>query len=419
MALAAACGGQSAWLAATDATALWRTASGRVCVHAGPSVIAFDGAAATPTVVDRLTLPRGVRLFDAGDDGAAFVFDDALEHRPRVGAPRRVALEGPPWPGATAPLRAPLLLADGRIVAPTPSSTRVLAPSEGVAPSAVDLGAARRRRTATWGLAGVAEDVIAAPYVFALGAAGGGGLVYGTPGAWARRAAAGADAALPPVDLDERSKIDVFEASVPPVVGDFDGDGAFELVRVDPGGGVVVVQGGLDRAALPPPRPILLGGPCLAARVDDANGDGRDDLVALKAPPLGAAQKLSVLAEGRLRATALVYAGGPGGLGRTPETSVEVSLGVTLRVRDGERSARVVTLAAPAGRGRFLVADPGAAPRVVGAGVEEAPATAFEATPDGAWIDPLGAVRVGDAVFALLAGADGTRLIRFAPPQPK
>lgn len=386
--LATAVGAQETWIRAPRIDDVWTGRDGRLRAQIGRRVFVYDVPAepgAPPRLAETAEIPAGTSVFD---HEAAFA-----------------TVAG----AAAVPLRAPLWLAEGLSAHPSADRVELRGAEETGLTGTLRVAVVRRE---TWGLAGETVLERSAPHVFALGRGPRAPLLVGRSDAYVVRGEDGVVRPVAAAGIDEASGVQGFEIVVPPFLGDFDGDGAPEFVRVDPGRGTLALQGGLLEASPPPPRPTRFGGPCVAALAADAVGDATQDLCALKLPTLTPARQLAVLVEGGVTAQALVYAGGKDGLGASPTFSVDVRLGIAVSVRDGDRRARVTTLFAPWRDGRLLVVEPGGAAKAV---LWERPSDVRElgAVSAGEFVRPLRPARVRGRVCAVLRTADGDRLLAF------
>jgi hypothetical protein len=400
LAFASHLGAQETILTAPSIDAVWTGSDGRVRAQCGRRIVV------TGDPVTSVAIPAGAIAFDHGP-ALAWCTSSATRVE---GAGRAVKHDGAftlrAEPGLL-PLRAPLFLSDGVVLAPGTSTVHALDLATG---TASDLGVAPKlTRDRGWGLTGEIVDDTTVPSVFGFEKDGKRAFVSGAAGTWFR-IADGARAPLPPVEIKDRPAIEEFDHVVPPLFADFDGDGVPDLVRVDAAKGIVAVQGGLDRDPIPPPRIILLKTPILLTTAADAEGDGKTELIVVRLPALGPVQQLAILTQGKVTATVLVYSLAQArDAAATPKHSVDVSLGVDVVARNQVRKAEFRDLVSCGGA--VLVATPGKPARRISYGDET---TTLGAVPAGEWADPLRPVRAKDGVYAVLKAGGEARLVRFA-----
>jgi hypothetical protein len=122
-------------------------------------------------------------------------------------------------------------------------------------------------------------------------------------------------------------------------------------------------------------------------------------------------QQLAILVQSKLTATVLVYALDATGMSApAPKTSLEVSIGVKVVVRDQDRRARFQDLIGFV-RGKALVATPGKRARVIDLLSEKE--SELGPVPEGEWSEPLRSARAGDSVAGVLRTPSGARLVLF------
>jgi hypothetical protein len=399
LALAAHLGAQETVLTAPSIDAVWTGSDGRVRAQCGRRVVLLGNP------LTSVAIPEGAIAFDHGPSlawatASATHVESGLKVVSHDGGFTLRAEPGLP------PLRVPMFLSDGLVLAPGPSTVHAIDVASG---KASDLQVRPKvSHDRGWGLTGQIVEDVTVPCVFGFEKAGRRHIVTGAAGAWFR-IVDGKRGALPLVELKDGPAIEEFDHVVAPLFADFDGDGVPELVRADAAKGIVAVQGGLDRDVVPPPRIILLKTPILLTAAADADGDGKPDLAVVRLPPLGPVQQLAILMQSKVTATVLVYAlAGLGDSAVTPKLSLEVPLGVNVVVRDQVRRAQFQDLIAISRK--VLIATPGKPLRAISYGGD---ATTLRDLPEGEWAEPLRPVRASAGIFGVMKSGGQARLIRI------
>jgi VCBS repeat protein len=151
-----------------------------------------------------------------------------------------------------------------------------------------------------------------------------------------------------PTAKDETHLILDFAVRVPSQSGDFDGDGALDLLVFDPGGGYVLNYlgrsrraGADDEAKARGPEPdqlIRTGGWIFRAWAADMDGDGLQDLALLQIPKLNVIDQVKVIREAAIPVTFEVRRReADGRLSETPTATLKGSLPVALSLTRNDR----------------------------------------------------------------------------------
>ncbi len=276
------------------------------------------------------------------DDEGSVELGGALLRRPLAGPPIRLPLlfDGG---GAVIPARPAFLL---RWSSGTGAAFR---PLPVALDGSLELG---------WGAGDPLQVDLILPHLIPLRGDGGVDLIVGAADRWARHGDGVAPVALSPPPTDREEGILEFPFSVPPVCADLDGDGRDELVFVDPSAGSATVYWDPEGAAPTPGRVILVDGLCLAAWAGEFDGDGRNDLMLLRARKPGLAGQLKVLSRGVLSAEAMFYPGlADGTLATSPRSRCKVDLGLRIGIRNEVREAAFTTLCVPRPGPALVVSD--------------------------------------------------------------
>ena len=158
------------------------------------------------------------------------------------------------------------------------------------------------------------------------------------------RVSSAQDAAWGRAPESENTEILRFEHPVPPLAGDWDGDGRADLVLTDPGEGLVFGYRGAGRPGTEvrgPDQVMKLDGWVLSRWLVDGDGDGKLDLVLLTIPKISLLQQVGVArrraVDGRLT---LHRQDDDGGFSPAPKWRMKLELPIAVSVTRDQREIR-------------------------------------------------------------------------------
>ncbi|MAG57217.1 MAG: hypothetical protein CMJ83_13065 [Planctomycetes bacterium] len=387
--------------------AVWSDGSGGVHVQSGHAVVRLAKGVAGLRPVDDppRTLAPGLSFFDVL--GGRELYVDASEVRVggSVGAvplAQSLLRSAPPGP----PVRLPLLLPGEGWVAP--ARPRFLYASGDAAPRPLDVPTDGTLELG-WGVGDPLEVGLLVPHLLARRHPAGVDLIVGTsPHFTLHPAGGGAPRKLQRPPFDDIDGILDFPFDMAPLCRDLDGNGKDDLLVADPSAGAVALYLDLDAETPKPTRVLLVDGLLLAAWADDFDGDGRTDLVLLRATKPGLAGQIKVIQQGLITTETLFYPGlaTDGPFPKSPKHRRKLELAIAIGVQNEIRQAAFPALLVPMpGPSLLYVAPDGTTRRL---SLEDDTNAELRRIPAGESLDGFHAVRSGDGVaFAWVLGRGG------------